>query len=133
MHMTPSYVTSKLMEGCSRNGSKNNVLQSYIARLVYMHGSLMALNGTLAWEVQHASCLMKISRLVEVIPSHGLKNTTFRGNVIHGKKYFHKGTQLSTCEIQRDATSVHTCKNEAVIKWYCMLGRYNVRLCGSFC
>ena len=33
----------------------------------------------------HASCLMKMSCLVEVIPSHGLKNTMFRGDVIHKK------------------------------------------------
>ena len=62
MHVTTSYVTSKLMKNCSRG----HVLQSYIARLVYIHGSLMVLNRTLAWEVLRAFSLMEMSHPVEV-------------------------------------------------------------------
>ena len=75
LHATASYVSSKLMQGCSRRP----VLQSYIAGLAYIHGSLMALNRTLAWKVLHMFCLMEMSRLVD------LGNTTSSGNATHGK------------------------------------------------
>ena len=62
MHVTTSYVASKLMKNCSRG----HILQSYIARLLYIHVSLMALNRTLVWEVLRAFSLMEMSHPVEV-------------------------------------------------------------------
>ena len=63
MHVTTSYVTSKLMKNCSRG----HVLQSYIARLVYIHGSLMVLNRTLAWEVLRVFSLMEMPHVKKYV------------------------------------------------------------------
>jgi len=79
MHVTASYITSKLMEGCSRR----RVLQSSIIRLVYMHGSLIALI-----EHWHGKCYVRfvfwkchISWRWRVMwKCNVLGNTTFRGN-----------------------------------------------------
>ena len=57
-----SYVTSNLMKGCSRR----HLLQSYIARLVYMHGYLMPLNRSLAWEELRAFYLVEMLCLVNL-------------------------------------------------------------------
>ena len=59
-----------------------------------MHGYLMVLNTTLAWEVLCVFYLVEISRLVE------LRNTMSCGNATHGKKDFHEGIQQVTHEIQ---------------------------------
>ena len=57
LHVTAGYVASKLMEGYSRR----HALHSSIARLIYMHGSLMALDRTFAWVMLCAFCPKEMS------------------------------------------------------------------------
>ena len=82
VHVTASYATSKLMEGCSRS----HELQSYIPRLVYAHESLMALNRKLAWEMLRAFCLLEMSCLVEVTRLMNLKILPRLMEILHVEK-----------------------------------------------
>ena len=48
-----------------------------------------------------------------------LEITTFRGNAMCGKKYFHEGIQPVTHEICRGDMREHMCKNEVANEQYC--------------